>query len=131
MAKKPPPSGGQSIFPETPSTPAKLQYSKRKIFWPAIFLLNLFLLFLWLIGRAVFWVWRNKWVAAEWVGVLFWRGVTLVGLIWLIYDRVYEADATLSAPDLGLKIHISLEMQKLRLGRGLDVVPKYAVRISI
>jgi hypothetical protein len=98
MVKTPPPSKGQAIFPPTPSTPAKLPYSNRRVLWPGIFLLNMLLLVLWLVGRTVFWIWRNKWTAAEWIWVLFWRGVTLLGVLWLVYDRVYEADATLTAP---------------------------------
>jgi hypothetical protein len=96
VPKKPPPNEDQPIFPQTPSTPAKLRYSERRIWWPAIFASNLGLLILWAVGRSATWVWGHKLRALDWAAVFFWRSVTLLGVIWLVYDRVYETDATLS-----------------------------------
>jgi hypothetical protein len=41
-------------------------------------------------------LWGHKLKALDWAAVFFWRGVTLLGVMWLVYDRIYETDATLS-----------------------------------
>ena len=83
MSEEPSPDEGQSVVPRTPSRPARLPYSKRA---------------LWTVGRGAVWLWGHKLLALDWAAVFFWRCVTLLGVIWLVYDRIYEADATLSAP---------------------------------
>ncbi len=98
MNRRPPLNEGRSIFPLTPLAPAKLLYSKRRVWWPAIFLANLGFLILWAIGSLAAWLWGHKLLALDWATVFFWRSVTLLGVIWLVYDRIYETGATLSVP---------------------------------
>lgn len=83
-------------IPPEPSPRPKLPYSKRKAWWPAIFLLNLLLLACWLAARFAFLIWHNRRSIAEQSFVWLWRIPTLLGVAWLVYDRVYETDATLS-----------------------------------
>jgi hypothetical protein len=41
-------------------------------------------------------LWRRRRPLARWIGILFWRAVTLLSLAWLIFDRVYETGATIA-----------------------------------
>src|ERR1700737_1475190 len=85
--------------PEMPSSPAKLQYQNhRKYLWPLIFVLNLASLGMWCLGYGAIWTWHHRWRTAKWIGVLFWRSATLLSVGYLVYDRYYETDATLSVP---------------------------------
>jgi hypothetical protein len=52
---------------------------------------------LWLLGWGAFWIWHHRWITVEWIGVLFWRGTALLGVVYLVYDRIYEAGATISS----------------------------------
>lgn len=62
-----------------------------------ILVLNLVSVGMWCLGSGAFWIWHHRWKTAKWIAILFWRGVTLLSIGYLVYDRVYEADATLSA----------------------------------
>lgn len=109
MAKRPPPNAALATRQERSLGPATLPYRGHKILWPAIFALNLVSYFLWHLGRLILWMahsaWSHRWaiLLACWNGLrvstrVFWRIVTLVGVVYLVYDRFFEADATLSAP---------------------------------
>jgi hypothetical protein len=75
-----------------------LPYQGRHWVWrPLIFVANLLLWFVWHVGWLACWVWNHKgWILRKLADV-FWRAATLLSVGYLVYDRIYEADATLAA----------------------------------
>ena len=55
---------------------------------------------LWYLGRGAVWfglsIWKHRWGLARTLSLGFWRLVTLASVAYLVYDRIYESDATLS-----------------------------------
>lgn len=79
-----------------PSNLAILPYPTRRIFWPAIFLLNLLSQCLWYFGYAVRFLAISVWKHRSTLSTSFWRAITLVSIFYLIFDRMYETSATIS-----------------------------------
>ncbi len=97
MSKRPPPSIRPTENRRTPLGPTILPYRGVRIFWPAIFVLNLISRGLWYFGYgscfcAIF-VWHHR----RALSTGFWRAIALASLFFLIFDRVYETSATVSS----------------------------------
>jgi len=94
---------------ERPLGPATLPYPGARILWPLVFLLNFLSRCFWFAGRysqqAAVWTWAHRWniLCGLWTGLrhfanIFWRVLTLLSVGYLVYDRIYESDATISSP---------------------------------
>src|ERR1700680_4131439 len=105
MAKKPAPNATPKEEQEGPLGAAILPRPKRRILWPVVFLINCgsrALLHLgWGIRQLPNWFWSYRWsiFRRSWAFIrhginLFFRVATLVSVGYLVYDRIYEADAT-------------------------------------
>jgi hypothetical protein len=94
MAKGPRRHTSQARRRETPSTPAsppRLVLAWRRVAFLAAILYGRFLQ---ICSCLTSWAWGQRWNI--WSGVF--RVATLLSVSYLVYDRIYEADATISAP---------------------------------
>ena len=86
--------------PEEQIGPIVLAYPVRRAWWPLVFAANLLLRTLWYFGEAIqktaAWILHHRLQATEWLLIFFWRSLTLLSVSYLVYDRIYETDATVS-----------------------------------
>jgi hypothetical protein len=58
-------------------------------------------LWIWVIDAAIWcflWIWKNPWRSTKTALSIFFRLATLISVGYLVYDRIYETEASLSAP---------------------------------
>lgn len=101
MSKKPQPNTAPKAPQEEPLNPASLPYRGPRILWPAIFVLNLLSSGLWWLGywtkRLARWLWHHPWKVIRFFLNGFFRVATLLSVAYLVYDRAFESDATISS----------------------------------
>jgi hypothetical protein len=58
-------------------------------------------LWIWVVDVAIWcllWIWKNPWRSTKTAVSVFFRIATLLSVSYLVYDRVYEIEATISSP---------------------------------
>lgn len=95
-AQKPvlPPSQGRSL------TQAILRHLGRLL---RAFAVRTIMLWIWAVDAAIWcllWIWTNPWRSTKTAVNIFFRIATLLSVAYLVYDRAYETEATLSSPVL-------------------------------
>jgi hypothetical protein len=101
MTKRHRPSEAPTKTQEASLGPAILPYPNQRLLWPLIFLLNLLSGLLWYFGYWLRWLAISAWTCRKIIFGKFLNGffrlATLLSVAYLVFDRIYETDATISS----------------------------------